>query len=73
MDRIAGAIIISALIIGAAIYLRPEPQQPRYQIYGAARLDTLTGEIVTCSTSQGCRTFMPKETDLERDLRNNFK
>lgn len=56
MDRVAGAIVIGAALIGAAIYARPNPAPPRYEmaVEGAVyRLDNQSGEVILCA--QGCR------------------
>lgn len=68
MDRIASAIVIAAVILGAAHYFKPQPQQPRYQMEmeSGARLDTFTGEIVLCHVEEGCRGFAPEVTQKGR-------
>jgi hypothetical protein len=56
MDRITGGIVVGAAIIAAAIYFRPLPPQPLYQLHSSpnavARLNTTTGEVVVCSGGQ---------------------
>ena len=58
MRDIAGAIVLAALILAAAIVFT-RSDAPRYQMTDSdRRLDTQTGEIVACSRD-GCVTIVP--------------
>lgn len=56
MERIGGSIIAAALIIAAAILLKPAPPVPRYMMsdgqFGLVRLNTRTGEMDLCATER---------------------
>ncbi len=72
MRELAGAIVLAALILAAAIIFT-RPEAPRYQLASIGdrpyRLDTQSGEIVICSVQGGCVTVAPSEdiwADAER-------
>lgn len=49
----AVAIVVAAIVLASAIYLRPIPQTPNYSVelsnVGFIRLNNTTGEIIACS------------------------
>lgn len=60
MRELAAAIVFAALIVGGAIFLS-RPQPPRFQMSNGDRpfrLDTKTGEIVSCPMGN-CITLAP--------------
>lgn len=56
MERIGGSIIVAALIIAAAILLKPAPPAPRYVMsdgpFGLIRMDTRTGALENCAVER---------------------
>ena len=62
MGKIALAVFGAALVLGSSIYFRPVREPPRFQGFSVAdsavRLDSRTGQMISCRTGQ-CSTLLP--------------
>lgn len=79
LRNIRWEIIAAAVVIAAAIYFKPPAEPPRYAMtttqFGLFRIDTKTGQVVTC-TVQGCENIAPAEdevTQLDRVMAEPIK